>query len=97
MASTDAARFGPIAAGLGVGFDPSKPERAAMACADRVEQLIDSLDVARSLDAVGVPHAALDGIAEAAVAEISSHDMASGPITTATIRSLLEGAYRVEP
>src|SRR5262249_6970706 len=55
MAGFAAHRFGPIAEGLGIPFDRRKPEPAALACVELVDQFISQFDVPRRLRAVDVP------------------------------------------
>ena len=48
MAETAAGRFGPIAEGYKIPFDPDNPKAAALACADRTAEFIAQFDVPRS-------------------------------------------------
>ena len=51
MADLAAERFGPIAEGFGIPFDPANPKPAALACADRTAEFIAQFDVPRTLKA----------------------------------------------
>ena len=93
MARLAPERFEPIARGLDVAFDRAAPERAALACADRVAALVASLDVPRRLRDVGVP---VSGVAD--VARVV-HGLMDGPrvvgreVTVDEVASLLNEAY----
>ena len=54
MAGIAPERFGPIAEGFHVPFDPANPKVAALACADRTAQFIAGFDVAHTLKDAGV-------------------------------------------
>src|SRR5271156_6833447 len=62
MAEIAPERFGPIAEGLGVAFDPANPRSGALACADRVAKFIAEFDVPRTLRDAGVPRAEIGQI-----------------------------------
>ena len=55
MAGIAAQRFGPVAEGFGIPFDPENPKPAALACADRTEEFIAQFDVPKTLKEAGVP------------------------------------------
>ena len=61
MAAVAPERFGPIAEGLTVPFDPAAPQAGALACADRVAGVIGALGLPGRLRDVGVP---ADDVAE---------------------------------
>ena len=50
-----AGRFGPIAEGYKIPFDPSNPKAAALACADRTVEFIAQFDVPKTLREAGAP------------------------------------------
>src|SRR6202451_3030169 len=55
MAELAADRFGPVAEGYKIPFDPSNPKPAALQCADRTEEFIAQFDVPKRLRDAGVP------------------------------------------
>jgi len=92
MAAVAPERFGPIAEGLGVGFDPAVPEPGARACAERVADFVAGLPVPRTLADVGVSHNELPQIAEAVRHEIELFDVLGRPVALEEVRALLEAA-----
>jgi alcohol dehydrogenase len=94
MAQEAPQRFGPIAEGLGLSFDPACPEPAARASAERVAGFIADFDVPRTLRAVGVSHNELPRIAEAVREEIDLFDVLGRPIRLEEVTGLLDAAWR---
>jgi alcohol dehydrogenase len=92
MAGVAPERFGPIADGLGVAFDPSDPGPAARASAERVAAFVAGLPVPRTLSEVGVGHNELPRIAEAVREEIELFDVLGRPVTSEEVRALLDAA-----
>ena len=62
MAEIAPERFGPIAEGFHVPFDPGNPKAGALACADRTAQFIARFDVRHTLKDAGVPRAEIGDI-----------------------------------
>ena len=92
MAGVAPDRFGTIAEGLGVTFDPANPEPGARACAERVAAFVAGLPVPRTLSEVGVGHHELPGIAEAVRDEIELFDVLGRPVSLDEVRALLDAA-----
>ena len=92
MAAVAPERFGPIAEGLGVDFDPAAPGPGARACAERVASFVAGLPVPRTLSEVGVSHNELPQIAEAVRHEIELFDVLGRPVALEEVRALLEAA-----
>lgn len=86
-------RFGPIAEGLSVRFDPSNPKPAALECADRVAKFIAQFDVPHSLKEAGAPHGEITQIAGTVLDEVERSKVVDRPVTREEIVSLLEAAY----
>ena len=93
MAGIAPERFGPIAEGLGVRFDPANPRTAALECADRTARFIAQFDVPHSLKDAGVPHAEISQIAGTVLDEVERAKVVDRPVTREEIVSLLEVAY----
>jgi alcohol dehydrogenase len=93
MAGIAPERFGPIAEGLGVGFDVSNPRPGALACAERVASFITQFDVPHSLKDAGVPHNQIEQIVAPVLHEVERSQVVDRPVTRADIVSLLEAAY----
>ena len=93
MAEIAPERFGPIAEGFHVPFDPTNPKAAALACADRTEQFIASFDVPHSLKAAGVPRGEIGQIVGTVAHELERAGVVDRPLTEAEIKGLLEAAY----
>lgn len=86
-------RFEPIAEGLRIGFDPARPEAAALACAERVAELIAALPVPRTLEEVGVGRGELGRVAAAVREEIELFGVLGRPMRLEEVADLLEAAY----
>ena len=93
MAGIAPERFGPIAEGLGVSFDPEHPRAGAMACADRLAAFIAQFDVPHSLKEAGVPHHEIHQIAATVLDEVERSKVVDRPVTREEIVGLLESAY----
>ena len=97
MAVAAPERFGPIAEGLGLGFDTSDPARSALACAERVGGFVAGLPVPRTLKAVGVGHNEIRAVAEAVRHEIELFGVIGRPVTLEEVASLLDAAWSGAP
>lgn len=93
MAGVAPERFGPIAAGLGLPFDPAKPMDFALTCADRVEKFIAQFDVAHTLKDAGVPRGELNQVVSTVAHELERSGTMDRTVTEREINSLLEAAY----
>ncbi|HEX5431868.1 MAG TPA: iron-containing alcohol dehydrogenase [Bryobacteraceae bacterium] len=93
MAEIAADRFGPVAEGFGVPFDPGQPKPAALACADRAEEFIAQFDVPRTLQAAGVPREEIGQIVGPIARELQHMGVVDRPVTEQEILALLEKCY----
>jgi alcohol dehydrogenase class IV len=93
MAEIAPERFGPIAEGLGLRFDPDNAKLAAQECADRVAQFIRKFEVPNRLRDAGVPREEIGSIAETVLEEVKRSNTVGREITTADILKILESAY----
>jgi alcohol dehydrogenase len=93
MAGVAAERFGPIAEGFRIPFDPANPRTGALACADRTAEFIASFDVPRSLKDADVPRNEIQQIVPAVLHEIKERAVVDKPITESEVIALLEAAY----
>jgi len=93
MAEIASARFGPIAEGFGVAFDPRNPKPGALACADRTAAFIARFDVPRTLQAAGVPRGEIGQITATVVHELERQGVVDRPVTQQEVLTLLETAY----
>jgi maleylacetate reductase len=93
MAEIAPERFGPIAAGFGLPFDPAGPQAAALSCAGAAAKFIAQFDVPRTLKDAGVPRGELDQIVGTVAHELERSGTVDRPVTQEEIRSLLEAAY----
>lgn len=93
MAEVAPERFGPIAAGLSLPFDPGNPKAAALACADRVAKFIAQFNVPHTLKGAGVPRGELSQIIGTVAHELERSSTMDRPVTKREINSLLEAAY----
>src|SRR3984957_10131704 len=83
MANLASNRFGPIAEGFGIPFDPDHPKPAALACADRAAAFIAQFDVPRTLKAAGVPHEEIGEIVDPIAHELEKMGVTDRPLTRA--------------
>jgi alcohol dehydrogenase class IV len=93
MAEIAAERFGPIAEGYGIPFDPSNPKPAALQCADRTAEFIAQFDVPRTLHDAGVPHDEIGEIVAPITHELQHMGVVDRPMTEQEVLALLEAAY----
>jgi len=93
MARLAPARFGPIAEGFDLRFDPTAPGPAANECAERAARFIGQFKVPTRLRDVGVPHDELAQIAGAVLEEINRAHSVDRPLTESDLTVLLEAAY----
>ena len=93
MANIAPQRFGPVAEGFGVAFDPEDPKSAALECADRTEQFIAQFDVPKTLKAAGVPRHEIGSIVKPIVHELEHNGVVDRPLTEAEVQELLESCY----
>jgi alcohol dehydrogenase class IV len=93
MAGIAAQRFGPVAEGFGIPFDPENPKPAALACADRTEEFIAQFDVPKTLRAAGVPRDEIGQIVGPITHELEHMSVVDRPLTEAEVQTLLEACY----
>jgi alcohol dehydrogenase class IV len=93
MAQLAAERFGPVAEGYGIPFDPSNPKPAALACADRTAEFIAQFDVPRTLHEAGVPRAEIGEIVGPITHELAHMGVVDRPMTEQEVLALLEACY----
>ncbi|HZO81455.1 MAG TPA: iron-containing alcohol dehydrogenase [Candidatus Binataceae bacterium] len=93
MAGVAPERFGPIAEGFGVRFDPANPKPAALECAERTARFIAHFEVPNRLRDAGVPREELGAIAATVLDEVERAQTVGRPITRDDLLRLLEAAY----
>jgi alcohol dehydrogenase class IV len=93
MAGIAPERFGPIAEGYKIPFDPEDPKPAALACADRTAEFIAQFDVPKTLRAAGVPHDEIGQIVAPIVHELQHQGVADRPVTEKEILDLLQSVW----
>jgi alcohol dehydrogenase class IV len=93
MAGVAPARFGPIAEGFGIPFDPEHPQDGALACADRTAQFIARFDVPHTLKDAGVPREEIGDIVGTVAHELERMAVVDRPLMQAEIVGILEAAY----
>jgi alcohol dehydrogenase class IV len=93
MASIAPERFGPIAEGYKIPFDPANPKPAALACAERTAQFIAQFDVPKTLRAAGVPRDEISQIVAPIAHELGHQGVVDRPVTDKEVLDLLESAY----
>src|SRR5215472_18616995 len=93
MAEIAPERFGPIAEGFGVPFDPDNPKPGALACADRTSEFIAQFDVPKSLSAAGVPRDEIRQIVDPIKHELDHQGVVDRTMTKDEIQALLEACY----
>jgi alcohol dehydrogenase len=93
MADIAPERFGPVAEGFGVPFDPANPKPAALACADRTAEFIAQFDVPKSLKAAGVPREEIKDIVGPIKHELDHMGVVDRPLSENEILELLEKCY----
>jgi maleylacetate reductase len=93
MAGIAPERFGPIAEGYKIPFDPENPKPAALACADRTAQFIAQFDVPKTLRAAGVPRDEIAQIVAPIAHELGHQGVIDRPVTDKEVLDLLESVY----
>ena len=93
MADIAPERFGPVAEGFGVLFDPANPKPAALECADRTEHFIAQFDVPKRLKDAGVPRNELNDIVGPIARELQHNSVVDRPVTEDEVLALLESCY----
>jgi alcohol dehydrogenase class IV len=93
MAEMAAGRFGPIAEGYKIPFDPDNPKAAALACADRTAEFIAQFDVPKTLREAGVPRGELREIVAPIARELAHMGVVDRPMTEKEVLGLLESVY----
>src|SRR5579863_3254344 len=93
MAEIAAERFGPIAEGYKIPFDPANPKAAAMKCADRTAEFIGQFDVPTRLRDAGVPRDEIGSIVAPIAHELAHNGVVDRPMSEQEVLALLEAAY----
>jgi alcohol dehydrogenase class IV len=93
MAKIAPERFGPIAEGLCLAFDPADPTPGALACADRIAQFIDRLNLPHTLKSAGVPRGEIEEITGTVVHELDRSGVIDRRVEEDEIAALLQEAY----
>jgi len=93
MAGIAPERFGAIAMGFGLRFEPANPRAAALECAERAARFIAQFEVPTRLRDVGVAHAELGAIAASVLAEVAASNVVGREVTELDLVALLEAAY----
>ncbi len=93
MAEIAAERFGPVAEGYGIPFDPANPKPAALRCADRTEEFIAQFDVPKRLRDAGVPRDEIKDIVGPITHELQHMGVVDRPMTEQEVLALLEACY----
>jgi alcohol dehydrogenase len=93
MAEIAPERFGPVAEGYKIPFDPSNPKLAALECADRTAEFIAQFDVPRTLHDAGVPRDEIGSIVKPIAHELEHNGVVDRPMTEQEVLALLEAAY----
>lgn len=93
MANIAPQRFGPVAEGFGIAFDPTNPKPAALECADRTEEFIAQFDVPKTLKAAGVPREEIGSIVKPITHELEHNGVVDRPLTETEVQGLLESCY----
>lgn len=93
MAEIAADRFGPIAEGYRIPFDPSNPKPAALACADRTAEFIGQFKVTTRLRDAGVPREEIGSIVAPIAHELERNAVVDRPMSEQEILALLEACY----
>jgi maleylacetate reductase len=93
MAEIAADRFGPIAEGYKITFDPANPKPAALACADCTAQFIAQFDVPKTLREAGVPREEIGEIVAPITRELEHMGVVDRPVGEKEVLALLESVY----
>jgi alcohol dehydrogenase class IV len=86
--------FGPIAGSLGITFDPSDPQPAAIKCADRVAQFIADFDVPHSLKDLGIKREEIGRVAHAVYEELKVFPVTERPTSLDDVNGLLAASWQ---
>lgn len=86
-------RFAKLADALKVDFDAADPGSGAARCIARVESLIDSLGLPRSISALGIPKDEIDRVTSHIRYEIDLLDTVGRPVTDEEVSELLAQMY----
>ena len=92
MARVAPARFGPIAAGFGIPFDEAHPAATALACADRAQAFVASLDLPSRLRDVSVPCDRVGDIAAVVHAALEEAGAVDRPVARDEVLDVLRSA-----
>ena len=93
MAEIAPQRFGPVAEGYGIPFDPANPKAAALACADRTAEFIAQFDVPKTLREAKVPRNEIGDIVAPITHELAHMGVVDRPLTESEVLGLLEACY----
>jgi alcohol dehydrogenase len=93
VAEMAADRFGPIAEGYGIPFDPGNPKPAALACADSTAAFIAQFDVPKTLREAGVPREEIGEIVGPITHELQHMGVVDRPVSEKEVLALLESVY----
>lgn len=93
MASLAPERFGPIADGFGLPFDPANPGAAASLCADRAESFISQFNLPRRLRDAQVPADDLETVAGIVHDIMAGAHVVDRPVARKELASLLADVY----
>lgn len=93
MAGVAPERFGPIAEGLGVPFDPDAPRPSALACANTVAEFIAQFDVPMRLRDADVPSDEAVDIVAVVHDAMTRADVVGRPLNVDELTSLISAAY----
>jgi alcohol dehydrogenase class IV len=93
MAGLAPERFEPIAAACGLPFDVSRPEAAALACADRIAGFIGGLGLPTRLRDVGVPLQEIPDVAAVVHAVMEDAGIVGRPVALSELEGLLQQAF----
>ena len=93
MAGLAPERFGPVAEGYKIPFNPAHPKPAALECADRTEKFIAQFDVPKRLRDAGVPHDEIKDVVGPLKHELEKMGVVDRPLTEQEVLSLLESCY----
>jgi alcohol dehydrogenase len=93
MAGIAPERFGAIAEGFGVRFDPRDARSAALECADRAAKFIGKFEVPMRLRDVGVAREEISKIAGTVLEEVKRSNTVGAEVTLEQLVAILDAAY----
>jgi alcohol dehydrogenase len=93
MAGVAPERFGAIAEGFGVRFDPREPRSSALECADRTAKFIGKFEVPTRLRDVGVAREEISKIAGTVLEEVKRANTVGADVTLDQLVAILDAAY----